>query len=178
MYIQRIALYSGILLASLLPVHAAELEDGIYTGFSPGKNTVRAEAVVLDAIADARKTLRVAAYSFTSKDVAEALMTAHRKGVDVQVVMDRSQKSGKYSSATFLSNQGIPVRINSHYAIMHNKFIVVDGRSVQTGSFNYTKAADEKNAENAIYIRGNNAVADAYSKEWNRLWDEAVVYSR
>lgn len=60
---------------------------------------------------------------------------------------------------------------------MHNKFIVVNGRRAQTGSFNYSKAADEKNAENTICLRGNTDVADAYSREWNRLWTEATPYT-
>lgn len=168
-----------IILATSIPVFAAApLSDEISVAFSPGSKGFNAKALVLTAIDDAENTLRVAAYSFTSQDVAKALVNAHKRGVDVQVVLDKSHLSGKYSSATFLTNQGMAVRINSRYSIMHNKFIVVDGHSVQTGSFNFSKAADEKNAENAIYIRGNAGVADAYSKEWARLWSESEIYIR
>jgi phosphatidylserine/phosphatidylglycerophosphate/cardiolipin synthase-like enzyme len=56
---------------------------------------------------------------------------------------------------------------------MHNKFLVIDGQTVETGSFNYTKAAAGKNAENAIVIRGVPSVVQAYAAEWTRLWDES-----
>ena len=100
-------------------------------------------------------------------------MEAHKRGVDVQVVLDKSNLSSKYSSATFLSNVGIPVRINSRYAIMHNKYIVVDGMTVQTGSFNYSSAAESKNAENVLVITGNEKLADDYLINWQKLWDES-----
>ena len=128
---------------------------------------------MLSAINDAQKTLRMAAYSFTSKPIAAALVKAHNRGVDVQVVMDKSQRKGTYTGATYLANEGIVVRINSQYAIMHNKFIVVDGVSVETGSFNYTRAAAEKNAENVVYLKDVPGIAAKYSVEWERLWSEA-----
>jgi phosphatidylserine/phosphatidylglycerophosphate/cardiolipin synthase-like enzyme len=71
----------------------------------------------------------------------------------VQAVLDKSNATAKYSSATFLANMGVPTRIDYEYAIMHNKFMVIDGVTVETGSFNYTKAAEEKNAENVIILR-------------------------
>jgi phosphatidylserine/phosphatidylglycerophosphate/cardiolipin synthase-like enzyme len=138
--------------------------------FSP--NGGGAELVV-SVIQQAKRTIRVAAYSFTSKPIAKALMEAHKRGVDVQVVLDKSNLSSKYSSATFLSNVGIPVRINSRYAIMHNKYIVVDGMTVQTGSFNYSSAAESKNAENVLVITGNEKLADDYLINWQKLWDES-----
>jgi phosphatidylserine/phosphatidylglycerophosphate/cardiolipin synthase-like enzyme len=81
--------------------------------------------------------------------------------------------SGRYSAVTFLANQGVPVRTNSRYAIHHHKFIVVDGRHVQTGSFNYSAAAVGKNAENVLVVRDAPALAEQYAAEWQRLWDEA-----
>lgn len=156
-------------LSLALPLYAGV----VIVGFSPPSETASAESVVLQAIADAKKSLRVAAYSFTSKTIAGALVEAKNRGVDVQVVMDKSQRTGKYSSATFLANQGVPVRINSRYAIMHNKFIVVDEMSVQTGSFNYTLAAANRNAENVIYLKNTKELAKVYSNEWQKLWKES-----
>jgi phosphatidylserine/phosphatidylglycerophosphate/cardiolipin synthase-like enzyme len=96
--------------------------------------------------------------------------------LDVKVVVDRSQAKAKYTSATFLANIGIPTRVDYKYAIMHNKFIIIDGRNVELGSFNYTSAAEHKNAENVMVIRGNKDVADTYLKKWNRLWGESEDY--
>lgn len=172
--------FGALILATVMPLQAALLQQAsIETGFSPCTNNVHcAEGVVLMAIGDAKKSLQVAAYSFTSRSVAAALLEAHRRGVDVRVILDKSNMTAKYSSATFLANQGVPVRINSRYAIMHNKFIVVDGANVQTGSFNYSKAAAGSNAENVIYIRADKALAEKYSGEWARLWAESSDYSR
>ena len=66
------------------------------------------------------------------------------------------------------------MRINSRYAIMHNKFMVLDNSILQLGSFNYTKSAEEKNAENVLVIKDAPDVIDDYTKQWHRLWNEDV----
>jgi phosphatidylserine/phosphatidylglycerophosphate/cardiolipin synthase-like enzyme len=158
-------------LRTKLGAQAAPIDGtaSISVGFSPGN----AESLVLGEIAAARQTIEVAAYSFTSPAIAKALVAAHKRGIQVRAVLDKSQLSERYSGATFLANEGVPVRIDSRYAIMHNKFLVIDGQTVETGSFNYTKAAAEKNAENAIVIRGVPSVVQSYATEWKRLWDES-----
>lgn len=165
----------GGMLSNLLGAnaYAAPPAGSIEIGFSPGS----AEALVVKTIRDARKEIVVAAYSFTSKPIAQALLDAKRRGVAVAVVMDKSNKTARYSSATFLANVGIPVRIDSNYAIMHNKFMVVDGRTVETGSFNFTSSAARRNAENVIVIHDAPQAANAYGLEWKRLWNESVYYS-
>lgn len=145
----------------------------VVVGFSPGN----AESLVVRTIDASQRSIRVAAYSFTSKPIAKALVAASRRGVDVKVVMDKSQRTERYSSATFLANMGIPVSIDSHYAIMHNKFMVVDGATVQTGSFNYTKSAQTRNAENVVVLVDQPKVAATYVTEWSRLWAESEPYA-
>jgi phosphatidylserine/phosphatidylglycerophosphate/cardiolipin synthase-like enzyme len=73
--------------------------------------------------------------------------------VQVQVILDKSQRTEKYSSADFLANQGVPTMIDADHAISHHKVMTIDGEIVMTGSFNFTKAA-EKNAENVRRISG------------------------
>jgi phosphatidylserine/phosphatidylglycerophosphate/cardiolipin synthase-like enzyme len=141
--------------------------------FSPDMG---ATDLVMKTIHQAKRSIRVAAYSFTSKPIAEALLDAHKHGIDVKVVVDKSQAKEKYSSATFLANVGIPVRVDYKYAIMHNKFIIVDEDTTELGSFNYTLAAEKKNAENVMVIQGNRDVAATYAKEWQRLWNESEDY--
>jgi phosphatidylserine/phosphatidylglycerophosphate/cardiolipin synthase-like enzyme len=87
----------------------------------------------------AKSTILVQAYSFTSAPIVKALLNAHKRGVKVEVILDKSQKTQKYSSATFLYNQGIPVKIDAQHAIAHNKVMIIDGETVITGSFNFTK---------------------------------------
>jgi phosphatidylserine/phosphatidylglycerophosphate/cardiolipin synthase-like enzyme len=110
------------------------------------------EAVVRE-LANARQTILVQAYSFTSTSIAAALVAASRRGVRVEAVLDKSNKTGKYSAADFLVNARIPTWIDSSHAIAHNKVMVIDNSTVITGSFNFTKAAEESNAENLLILR-------------------------
>jgi phosphatidylserine/phosphatidylglycerophosphate/cardiolipin synthase-like enzyme len=139
-------------------------------GFSPRRGALD---TVLKGIAAARSEILVAAYSFTSKPIALALLDAHKHGVKVMVVADQKSNGGRYSAVTFLANQGVPVRLNGHYAIHHHKFMVIDGKALETGSFNYTAAAADKNAENALLLWDVPNLAAEYAHEWQRLWEEA-----
>jgi len=130
-------------------------------------------ALVVKVINSAQHSIRVLAYSFTSAPIARALVEAHKRGVDVRVVVDKSQKSARYTSATFLANAGIPVRIDFKHAIAHNKVIVVDGHTVEQGSFNYTKAAENSNAENVLVNWDNRRLAEVYLRDWQRHWDHS-----
>jgi phosphatidylserine/phosphatidylglycerophosphate/cardiolipin synthase-like enzyme len=152
------------------PHHNAAVSGAIDVGFSPAGS---AQELVIRSIEGARQSIRMAAYSCTSKDIARALVDAHKRGVDVHAVLDDSQKSERYTGATFLANAGIPTRISSRYAIMHNKFLVIDDKHVQTGSFNYTMSAQQRNAENVIVLWNQPSIAAAYAGEWQRLWIEA-----
>lgn len=138
--------------------------------FTPG----HAQRLVLDTIRGAKTTLLVAAYSFTSKPVATALRDARRRGVQVFVVVDAGEAAKGYSAARFLANERVPVRVNARYALQHNKFIVVDGAVVQTGSFNYTASAAAHNAENVLVVNNAPELAARYGREWRRLWDEGT----
>lgn len=64
------------------------------------------------------------------------------------------------------------MRVDRQHAIMHNKFVIVDGVTVETGSFNFTAAAESKNTENVLVLQ-DPAAAQRYSKEWDRLWAES-----
>jgi len=113
----------------------------------------------------ASNSILVQAYSFTSAPIAKALVEAHKRGVKVQVILDKSQRTEKYSSADFLTHAGIETMIDAKHAIAHNKVIVIDGSVVITGSFNFTKAAEEKNAENLLVIR-DAGLAGKYVGNW------------
>ncbi|MCX5819271.1 MAG: phospholipase D family protein [Deltaproteobacteria bacterium] len=132
--------------------------------FSP--NNGATEAIVRE-IDRARSEILVQAYSFTSAPIAKALLKAHKRGVKVQAILDKSQKTQKFSSASFLTNSGIPTYIDDKHAIAHNKIIIIDKAVVITGSFNFTKAAEEKNAENLLIIRSKE-LAKPYLENWQR----------
>jgi len=132
------------------------------------------EAVVKELNA-AKKTILVQAYSFTSAPIAKALVEAHKRGVDVRVVLDKSQRTEKYSSADFVLHAGIPVWIDAKHNIAHNKIIVLDDGVVVTGSFNFTKNAEEHNAENLLVIR-DKTLAAKYTANWTSHVEHSEKY--
>ena len=154
--------------------HDAPASALVEVAFSPRAG---ATELVIKAISSAHASIRLAAYSFTSKPIAQALVDAHKRGVDVQVVVDKSQKSARYSSATFLANMGVPTRVDLMHKIMHNKFIVVDAKHVETGSFNFTSSAENGNAENAIVLWNNPQLAAIYTANWREHWDHSEPYA-
>lgn len=127
--------------------------------FSPHGSATEAVVRELD---NAKQEIFVQAYSFTSAPIAKALVNAHKRGVKVTVVLDRSQRSVKYSSADFVVHSGIPTYIDAKHAIAHNKIMIIDGATLITGSFNFTKAAEEKNAENLLIIKGDAGLVNKY----------------
>jgi phosphatidylserine/phosphatidylglycerophosphate/cardiolipin synthase-like enzyme len=91
-----------------------------------------------------------------------ALVEAHKRGVKILTVLDKSNETAQYSAATFLVNAGIQTLIDGQHAIAHNKVMVIDSATVITGSFNFTKAAEEKNAENLLVIKEAPELVKAY----------------
>ena len=112
-------------------------------------------------------------YEFTSRDIAEALESAAHRGVKIRIVADWKASHDRFSQIGILEDAGIPVRLDQHYAIHHSKFLVIDGTSLESGSFNYTTAAAKHNAENALVLWNVPQIAEIYAKEWERLWEES-----
>jgi phosphatidylserine/phosphatidylglycerophosphate/cardiolipin synthase-like enzyme len=130
--------------------------------FSPNGGCT--DAVVREIHA-AGHTILVQAYSLTSTPIAQALVDAHRRGIEVKVIFDKKRATEEYSLADMLRAAGVPVRLDAIHAIAHNKVIILDGEVVITGSFNFTKQAEHSNAENLLVIR-DRAIADRYKANW------------
>ena len=143
----------------------------IQVAFSPNNG---ASKTVIKAIDEAQQTILVSAYSFTSVDIATALLNAKKRGVTVKLLLDKSQISQKYSSSTFFANQGFDLRIDVKHAIYHDKVMIIDAKTVITGSFNFTKAAETKNAENVLILRDNPPLAKLYTQDWWFNWQQAI----
>ena len=140
--------------------------------FSPKGGCTEA---IVDNLNWAEKSVRVQAYSFTSKPIAEALIAAHKRGVKVEVLLDKSQLHGKGSKLDSLAEGGVPVMIDKKHAIAHNKVMIIDGITVITGSFNFTTAAEDKNAENLLVLH-DKAVAKKYHDNWSRHQQHSEPY--
>lgn len=124
-------------------------EKPTHVYFSPHGGATQA---IIDQIYSAKTEILVQAYSFTSAPIAKALVDAHKRGVRVEAILDRSQRKDSYTEATFLANMGVPTFIDDKHAIAHNKVMIIDKEIVITGSFNFTKAAEERNAENLLIL--------------------------
>jgi phosphatidylserine/phosphatidylglycerophosphate/cardiolipin synthase-like enzyme len=124
---------------------------------------------VVAAIASASRSIRVQAYGFSSKPILLALTAAHQRGVDVQIILDKSdadEKRGRrYRATKLVAEAGISVWIDDQVHTAHNKVMVIDGHLIMGGSFNYTQAAAHKNAENVTFI-DNPQVASWYNENW------------
>ena len=134
-----------------------------------------AQDALVATIGQAKDTIFVQAYSFTSAPIAKALVDAAKRGVKIEAILDKSQRSARYTGATFLKNEGIPVYIDDKHAIAHNKVMIIDGSIVVTGSFNFTKAAEEKNAENLLIIR-NKEMVKIYMDNWDKHKEHSEAY--
>lgn len=130
--------------------------------FSPGG---KATAAIVQTLGQAQHSVYVQAYSFTSAPIAKALTQAHRRGVQVQVILDKSNQMDKYSAADFLVHAGISTFIDAAHTIAHNKVMLIDERLVITGSFNFTRAAERDNAENLLVVDDPQLAAE-YLENW------------
>ncbi len=122
------------------------------------------EAIVRE-IEAAGQSIFIQAYSFTSKPIAKALLDAHRRNVRIEVLLDDSNETEKYSEADFLAQSGIPTYVDGEHAIAHNKIMILDGQTVITGSFNFTHQAETSNAENVLVLHSPE-IAAKYMANW------------
>jgi phosphatidylserine/phosphatidylglycerophosphate/cardiolipin synthase-like enzyme len=127
--------------------------------FSPKGGCTAAIVAELHA---ARHEILVQAYSFSCPDIAKALVAAAGRGVRVAVLLDRSNEQETYSEIGDLTGRHIDVKIDANHAIAHNKVMVIDSRTVLTGSFNFTRQAEHENAENLLVLRNHRELAAKY----------------
>jgi phosphatidylserine/phosphatidylglycerophosphate/cardiolipin synthase-like enzyme len=124
------------------------------------------EAVVAE-LKKARREILVLAYSFSSKPIAQALVEAKTRGVHVEIVLDRSQEVEKYSDMAFLIEQKLTPAIDAQHAIAHNKVMLVDGKTIITGSFNFTHQAEMENGENLLILRRHRDLMTLYRQNFH-----------
>lgn len=141
--------------------------------FSPDGGS---EQSIVSELEHAQSEILVQAYSFTNIPIAKALLSAHKRGVRIEALLDKSQRSERYTAATFLMNAGIPVFIDGRHKIAHNKIIIIDRSTLITGSFNFSKNAEHDNAENLLILKGNQPLTDRYIINYNNHKSHGVPY--
>ncbi|WMD22939.1 phospholipase D family protein [Achromobacter seleniivolatilans] len=166
----------SIVLAALLGVSSiSSAEPSVQVGFSPEGS---ARTLVLETIGSAKHSVQMLAYAFQAPDVMQALVAAKHRGVDVRVVVDKKRNQGKTSKTAmdYVTANGVELRTNDHFHLHHDKTIIVDGSTVETGSFNFAASAETANSENVVVIRDMPEVARQYLDHWQSRWDLGVPY--
>lgn len=130
--------------------------------FSPKGGTTE---FLVQNINQAQESIYVQAYSFTSAPIAEALVAKHKQGVKVEVLLDKSDREGRGTQYPTLLRGGVSTFVDEKHAIAHNKIIIIDKKIVFTGSFNFTNAAENSNAENSIKLT-DPKLAKVYLENW------------
>jgi len=148
------------LLAS--PCLAAEPLTALHVYFSPKGGCTKA---ITDAIGQAKQSILVQAYSFTSYPIAQALIDAAKRGVKVEMIIDKRRIHERKVKIGLMAKGGVIVYLDQAHAKAHSKVMIIDGETVITGSFNFTNAAEEKNAENLL-ILDDAALAAEYMSNW------------
>ncbi|WP_353279021.1 phospholipase D family protein [Wolbachia endosymbiont (group B) of Longitarsus flavicornis] len=142
--------------------------------FTPRENCAEQ---ITNAIDQAQKSILVQAYQFTSKPIAESLVQAKKRGVDIKVILDESQTSSKHSVINELFEHKIPIWIDFKPAIAHSKVIIIDEQKIITGSFNFSDAAQQRNAENLLIITGDSPLVEQYVKNWKNRQSQSKHYT-
>jgi phosphatidylserine/phosphatidylglycerophosphate/cardiolipin synthase-like enzyme len=142
--------------------------------FSPNGGATQA---IIKEMNDAKSEILVQVYSFTSSPIAKALVDANKRGVKVEAILDKNQRKDTYTEAKFLSSMKIPTYIDNKHAMANNKIIIIDKTTVITGTLNFTKAAEEKNAENLLIIKSKD-LAKLYLDNWAEHKEHSEDYQR
>ncbi len=163
-YIRFLVKY-GIVVFLISAQHNSWAETKPY--FSP---STECETHVVEFLQSATKTVDIAIYSLNNRNITAAIRNIDRKKIRLRILADKLQASQKSSTVTQLHDDGFDIKVNSKYRIQHNKFVVVDGNKVMTGSFNFTEAATKNNAENCVFITNEAKTARQYSDNFEELW--------
>lgn len=128
---------------------------------------------IVKQIDASKKSIKVMAYGFTSINLAEALVRAKKRGVDVALIQDEKSSQNNREALQKLLDAAIEVRSDGKHAIQHNKVMVIDQDVVITGSYNFTSSAETRNAENIMIVKSEYA-ARRYLDNWNNHWEHAI----
>lgn len=158
-------------------------QASVKVGFSPEGT---AQLLVLEAIRAAKETLHIAAYALTAIDISRALLDAQQRGVRIFITIDgnlatsqllQNKARGEPSAIALLAAAPVSLRFNYRYGAHHDKYMIIDQQHIQTGSFNYSRAAEKRNSENVILLYHVPELAAAYLGHWRARWEEAEVYN-
>ncbi len=157
----------AIFLLSLIPLLVfADNADNAKVLFSPNGGCQQA---IVNEIGRATKSIDIAMYYLTSREIAQELVKAKERGVTIRIFLDQNQENASYSKSRYLIKRSIEVRFYIGKVLMHNKFAIIDNKVLITGSFNWTPTADKENQENLLILTDKDLIKK-YSERFELLW--------
>ena len=135
---------------------------------------IEVEKRIIKLIQNAKTSIYVQSYSFTSPNIVKALVEAHTGGVKVNLILDKENEKRSSEAVMTLLKHNIPVKIRRLSGIAHSKIMIIDEKIVQTGSYNYTRNANERNDENILIIKNNPVIVKKYITNWNECHRNSV----
>lgn len=179
---RALVLAAAMLLQAAIPQAVqAELQQhkaDVVVAFTPGDDIVR---LIVDRIGQATKTVQMQAYLFTDRAIANALLGARKRGLEVELIGDANQHAnGGLPHLKALDRAGARIWLDAGHAAAHDKVIILDGglprATVITGSYNFTRAAQQANAENVVVISGNRALTDRFVANFEKHRRESTPW--
>lgn len=135
--------------------------------FSPGPDC---RIAIEQAMETALDELLICVFTISDDRLSDAIQRAHRNGLTVRVLSDNDKMEDRGNDVERLAASGVEVRVDRSPEHMHHKFMVVDGRTVLTGSYNWTRSAETRNEENLVSL-DDPFLAGRFSEEFERLWN-------
>lgn len=136
--------------------------------FSPGNDCKDA---IIQQIENASESLYICVFTISDNDIASAILNAHKRKIDVRVISDDEKMHDVGSDIMWMTEKGIPTKIDNERGHMHHKFCIVDHTTIISGSYNWTKSAADRNYEN-IVIGANPKITKMYLTKFQQMWRE------
>lgn len=159
--------------AKNIEIHSSLDPPVIQVLFSPQDNI---QGAIIRELSHAKQQVLVQAYLLTDNKIADALIAAHHRGVDVQVLLDAERDKTNSSDGRRLFDAGVTVKLEKIYDSAHNKVMIIDKKTILTGSYNFTYAAQYKNAENLLLINKAPKLVAQYISNWQKHFSSSSVY--
>lgn len=140
--------------------------------FSPGEEC---RNVIISQIKSAVNQLQICVFTISDDVITDAILTSHKRGTDIKIITDNDKSMDEGSDIEQIARQGIAVKMDRTPNHMHHKFMVVDGKALITGSYNWTRSAARFNHENILLTR-EGGVVKSFLKEFDQLWKVMEQY--
>lgn len=131
--------------------------------FSPSGGVTEA---IVKHIGKARREILLQGFTINSRPISEALVAAKSRGVHVEILIDSINEKDPTSDLNFLYDSGLDPQIDDNHGVAHNKIVLLDNKTLITGSFNFTRQSEEENAENILVVEGVSHLIHAYRESY------------